>query len=420
VAEPASPDVEQTLALVRDQAERDIARYRTWLAVVTFTTSLVMQLVRLAVDLPQNWISPTVRFAFILYALAVRSLVRRVGARDSLIYATLLIDCFLGSGNAVVQRWFTSEATSTSTAFVPYVSCGWMVLIVLINTLRNHRTANVVAFAAGAMTLLGLLHWVEGLKAVHVGPFVVLCLAAAVAFAATRQSRRQLELFARLQLLRRFLPAPAVSRVLADAPKDATAIGGELQTVTVMATDLRGFTRMSERLEPGEVLRQLNAYHAAMLEQIDAHGGSLDKFIGDGALVVFGIRAFGQAGDPDRGANAAVRCCAAMLGALEKLNAERKAAGAAPLAMGIGVHTGPVVVGNLGVPARRLEFTVIGDTVNTAARLESYSKEAGTPVIISATTAELLEGRSALKALPAAQLRGREAALDVFTLAPTA
>jgi adenylate cyclase len=84
--------------------------------------------------------------------------------------------------------------------------------------------------------------------------------------------------------------------------------------------------------------------------------------------------------------------------------------------MGIGVHTGPVIAGNLGVPGRRLEFTVIGDAVNTAARLEGHTKLAGTPVVVSAATAELLPGDGVLRELSPVSLRGREQTTRVFGL----
>jgi adenylate cyclase len=136
-------------------------------------------------------------------------------------------------------------------------------------------------------------------------------------------------------------------------------------TLTIMATDLRGFTAMSKRFRPEEVVAQLNAYRGAMVEQVDRRGGS---------LVVFGLGTSGSPA-PDAGAQAAVDCARSMLSAWSALNSARSAAGLERLCMGIGIHTGEVIAGNIGAVSRRLEFTVIGDAVNTAVRLESATKE---------------------------------------------
>jgi adenylate cyclase len=195
-------------------------------------------------------------------------------------------------------------------------------------------------------------------------------------------------------------------------PDAALALGGRLLTVTLLAADLRGFTSMSEKMSPNEVVRQLNAYHGTMLERIEEHGGALDKFIGDGILVVFGLDR--EAGGGDDGAAAAVACAREMLIALDRHNVERALEGNPALRMGIGVHTGPVVAGNIGAPGRRLEFTVIGDAVNTASRLEGLTKEAATPVLISSDTVERLSVRSGLRELPAMQAKGRSEKTRVF------
>lgn len=136
----------------------------------------------------------------------------------------------------------------------------------------------------------------------------------------------------------------------------------------------------------------------------------LDKFIGDGMLVVFGLQ-----GDDDHGAAAAVACASDMLTALEALNATRKERELAPLRAGVGIHTGPVVAGSIGA-ADRMEYTVIGDTVNTAARLEGLTKEAGVQVLLTSATAQHLPSQNGLKPLPPMSARGKQLALDVFTL----
>jgi adenylate cyclase len=243
----------------------------------------------------------------------------------------------------------------------------------------------------------------------------MLLLAGLVGVASAVQARKSLDIFARLQLLRRYLAPEAVERVMRGDPDAALSQGGRLVTVTLLAADLRGFTAMSEGLAPADLMAQLNAYHGAMIDVIERHGGVIDKFIGDGTLVVFGL-----SGTPEAAAAAAVACARDMLEALRAHNAERERVGHTPLRMGIGVHTGSVIAGNLGVPGRRLEFTVIGDAVNTASRLEGETKNAGTPVMISSDTAALLPGSVDLRELPPVSLRGKTQATRVFGLASTA
>jgi adenylate cyclase len=152
-----------------------------------------------------------------------------------------------------------------------------------------------------------------------------------------------------------------------------------------------------------------------MIDVIEEHGGAIDKFIGDGTLVVFGLD-----GSTEAAAAAAVRCARSMLDALGRHNEARAREGLTGLKMGIGIHTGPVIAGNIGVPGRRLEFTVIGDAVNTAARLEGETKSSGSPVIVSAATAALLGHGCAVRELSPVSLRGKQEAMRIFGLADEA
>jgi len=192
---------------------------------------------------------------------------------------------------------------------------------------------------------------------------------------------------------------------------------GEERTATVLFCDLRGFTSFAERTPPRELVQTLNEFFAAMTVRARSCGGFVDKFIGDGVLVVFGL--FDAAGGPEAGAAAAIRCGLGMRDGLAQLNDERAARGEPPLAMKVGVHTGPVVAGTLGA-ADRHEYTVIGDTVNVAARLEGLCGEHGCEMIASAATWEL--ARAAGAQLPPASraavtARGRGGEVDVYRVA---
>lgn len=171
--------------------------------------------------------------------------------------------------------------------------------------------------------------------------------------------------------------------------ENGIALGGMRRKVTVLFSDIRGFTTLSEKVPAEELVTQLNEYLSAMSEIIIGNGGYLDKFIGDGILAVYGAPVE-QADAAWKAAQSAVE----MLERLEKLNADWKSRGWAELKIGIGIHTGEAIVGNMG-SSRKLEYTAVGDTVNTASRIESKTKDAiqkyGVHILISGTTADELE-----------------------------
>ena len=193
---------------------------------------------------------------------------------------------------------------------------------------------------------------------------------------------------------------------------------GEERTATVLFCDLRGFTAFAERTTPRELVQTLNEFFTAMTAWARSCGGFVDKFIGDGVLVVFGLFDDGDGG-PEPGAAAAIRCALGMRDGLARLNTDREARGELPLAMKVGVHTGPVVAGTLGA-ADRHEYTVIGDTVNVAARLEGLCREHGCDMIISASTWDLAQAAGAslpTAARAAVTARGRGGEVDVYRVA---
>ena len=175
----------------------------------------------------------------------------------------------------------------------------------------------------------------------------------------------------------RFMPEYVVKQLL-DNP-DSFRLGGVNQTITVLFADIRGFTSLSEREKPEKVVGLLNRYFSAMTEIIFEHGGTLDKYIGDGLMAIFGAP---TASEED--ALNSVKAAVTMQKRLVTLNAELSVEGYGQISMGIGLHTGEATIGYIGSD-RRSEYTAIGDTVNLASRLESNAK--GGQILMSDATA---------------------------------
>ncbi len=202
----------------------------------------------------------------------------------------------------------------------------------------------------------------------------------------------------------RFMPEYVVKELL-EKP-DSFRLGGVNQTVTVLFADIRGFTAFSESEKPERVVNLLNKYFTAMTEIIFEHGGTLDKYLGDGLMAIFGAP---TASETD--ADNAVKAAIAMQNAVEELNRELKASGFPEITIGIGLHTGVATIGYIG-SERRSEYTAIGDTVNLAARLES-SASGGQILISEATGRECKESFQIRKCQPL-QVRNRIQPVSLF------
>jgi adenylate cyclase len=204
----------------------------------------------------------------------------------------------------------------------------------------------------------------------------------------------------------RFMPDYVVRQLL-EHP-ESFQLGGVNQTLTVLFADVRGFTRLAEHARPEQVVQLLNSYFSAMTEVIFAHGGTLDKYIGDGLMALFGA----PTASPNDAANA-VTAAVGMQRQIEALNVSLKAQGLPEISVGIGLHTGVATVGYIG-SERRTEYTAIGDTVNLAARLEQNA--AGGQILLSESVAEAAQHRHSLVRRQPLTVKNRTQPIQVYEI----
>ncbi len=187
-------------------------------------------------------------------------------------------------------------------------------------------------------------------------------------------------------------------------------MGGEEKFITILFSDIRGFTGVSEKLSPQKLVGMLNQYFNAMSEEILKHKGILDKYIGDA------IMAFWGAPVPDENqADNAVQAAIGMKEQLENFNKKQKEKGQPEINIGIGIYSGLAVVGNVGSETR-FDYTAIGDSVNIASRIEGLTKTYQTKIIISETVKEKLKEKYFLELLGSVSIRGRNEPVKIYKI----
>jgi adenylate cyclase len=184
-------------------------------------------------------------------------------------------------------------------------------------------------------------------------------------------------------------------------------LGGQRREMTVLFSDIRGFTSVSERGQPEEIVGMLNQYFTRMVDLVFAHKGTLDKFVGDMVMGLFGA----PVADPEH-ADHAVACAVAMSAELDRLNAAWAAAGRPVLDIGIGINTGEMIAGNIGSDTI-MSYTVIGDAVNLGARIESLNKDYGTRILISEATKARLTQPFTTRPLGQVVVKGKTQAVAI-------
>ncbi|HOD49372.1 MAG TPA: adenylate/guanylate cyclase domain-containing protein [Candidatus Hydrogenedentes bacterium] len=300
-----------------------------------------------------------------------------------------------------------------------FVQPGWSrggqaVLVVLAGVLVTVLAAwtRVVVSAlmtAGAIVMLTLSCWaIFDQWGAYWSPLPGVSMLAAGASLLTFVRLRHEE--KRKQLLRqsfaRYVSAEIVDQIVRSS--QPVNVSGERRTVTILLTDIRGFTSMSETMAPEELVQFLNSYFAAMIDIILENEGTLDKFMGDAVLALFGAPV-----QHDDDALRAVKVALAMQETLGGLNAQWQERGKPRIRVGIGISTGEVIIGNIG-SARRLEYTAIGRDVNYAQRIEALTKELPFDILVNETTYEQVKDYVDAEKFGPLAIRGKEAPVCIY------
>ena len=263
-------------------------------------------------------------------------------------------------------------------------------------------TVVVVAVMGWLATLLfGNGHWVNLSQPVLASWFALLGGVGYQYFFEDREKRKVKKLFGQYvskDVYAQLVENPALAR-----------LGGHRREMTVLFSDIRGFTTLTERGQPDEVVGMLNEYFSSMVDLVFQHKGTLDKFVGDMVMALYGA----PLDDPDH-ADHAVQSALTMIAELSRLNAQWKAQGRfSELDIGIGINTGPMIAGNIGSEAI-MSYTVIGDAVNLGSRLESLNKQYGTRIIISDATRARLKGQYHFRPLGDVVVKGKTQPVAIF------
>ncbi len=263
----------------------------------------------------------------------------------------------------------------------------------------------VTLVTAAALAGLGLVLFRHGVWLSLIEPIAAIALSSTGGlawqyFVEGREKRQVKRLFSR------YLSKDVYEQVLKNPA--LAELGGSRREMSVLFSDVRGFTTLSERGDPEALVLQLNEYFSRMVEIVFEHRGTLDKFVGDMVMALFGA----PLDDVDH-ADHAVQTAIAMSHGLAELNAKWAAEGRPTLGIGIGVNTGEMIAGTIGAETVR-SYTVIGDAVNLGARLESLNKDYQTNIIISEFTARQLKGRYNLRPLGQVVVKGKSVPVEIF------
>ena len=305
--------------------------------------------------------------------------------------------------DSILANRFIRPATSRSrigTILIAALSIGMMAAFLPFATAALASLAILGGWTWFTMAAFKAGLWLNMVQPLAVGGLALFFGAAYQYFIEGREKRKVAKLFGR------YVSRDVYSQLMANP--DQAELGGKRREMTVLFSDIRGFTTVTERGDPEELVRQLNEYFSRMVEIVFRHKGTVDKFVGDMVMALFSA----PLDDADH-ANHAVQAAVDMVKELAELNRAWVAKGMVQLDIGIGVNSGDMIAGNIG-SSSIMSYTVIGDNVNLGARLESLNKDYKTRIIISEATRARLTGDFQTRPLGDVVVKGKSKAVQIF------
>lgn len=302
-----------------------------------------------------------------------------------------------------------------SAGFATIVGGGLLSWVVLTFIRRPFLCfVTIVALAAAFLGVVRILYDQLGLLVLVMPPLIAF-LVSGLSGLGFEYALERIEKVRVRRTLERYVSKNIVREILDNPGGFYSSMLGSRKPVTVLFSDLVGFTSLSERADPAALVAQLNRYLSAMVPMVFDNGGTLDKFIGDAIMAVWGnVSSHGPVED----AKAAMRAAHGMRRVMAKLNEEWRAEGINPLAFGVGINHGEAVVGNIGSyePHERLDPTVIGDAVNLASRLEALTRTYAVDILVGASAAELVSDEFHLRSVARVQVKGKTEPVEIYSL----
>jgi class 3 adenylate cyclase len=425
-------EVKKLLLIEECLAERIISIIRMalvgYFAAMAIIRSLAHRQEMLALILPVSILGAAAIFLLVMSLVAGKRALQSGHYGEPMKYIHITVDVALIAYLAHTGLGFireTSPGLNTVLVALLYTACFMLAAVSyqLVNLFRFHRLSSLYAGALFALIyfvipfinpfLVPLLRDIRLLSEnlMYLGLFASLFLVDTVLALLLAGRVRGFLLKNKVQeRLARFLPE-TIDRELLERGQDIPDKGVRCRA-TILFADIQGFTALAESLTPEETVDLLNTYFNDMIQVVFKYEGAVDKLIGDGLMAIFGAPL--KSLEPE--ANA-VRAAVDMIRKLEGLNALRRHQKKPPLKIGIGVHTGEVVLGSIG-SERRMDFTAVGDTVNIASRLENFTRNAGGRIIVSEATRAKLGNEFSVQVLGKVMLKGKTQPLKVFAVNP--
>jgi adenylate cyclase len=317
----------------------------------------------------------------------------------------------LNALNALLHHEFLTESSRTVNLFCIIAAGGLSLGLTLWIRSPLRRFCATLAVSLGYGALLFWLYSYPGIYLIALAPLLTLngsnSLCFVYEFVLERLEKSRIR-----STLDRYVSKNVADFILTNASTFTEQLGGTRKPVTILFSDIRGFTTMTESADSHALVTRLNEYLSAMAASVMKHEGRLDKYIGDAVMATWGDM---KSDGPEKDATQAVLCALDMMSELVRLNGKWQTEGLSPWRIGIGLNFGEVIFGNMGA-TQKMEMTVIGDPVNLASRLEGQTKEYKQTILLGESVAALVKDRFTLQFVDAIQVKGKTQGVKVFRI----